>query len=67
LLENGLDGASLPVVDAEVGNRDVVRGPGVVKRQPPPPGVDLIELHTGEDYLPAVRAMLERRERRRAH
>jgi hypothetical protein len=29
--------------------------------------VDLIELHTGEDYLPVVRAMLERRERRRAH
>jgi len=45
----------------------VIRGPGAVKRQPTPPGVDLIELHTGEDYLPAVRAMLERRERRRAH
>jgi hypothetical protein len=28
--------------------------------------VDLVELSTGEDYLPAVRAMLERRERRRA-
>jgi len=67
LFESGLKGSSLPVVDAEAGNRGVVRGPGVVKRQSPPPGIDLIELHTGEDYLPAVRAMLEQRERRRAH
>ena len=67
LLERGLDGANLPVVDAEAGDRGAVRGPGAVRRQSPPPGVDLIELHTGEDYLPAVRAMLEQRERRRAH
>jgi uncharacterized protein (DUF58 family) len=67
LLENGENGTSLPVFDAEVGDRGVIRGPGAVRRQTPPPGVDLIELHTGEDYLPAVRAMLERRERRRAH
>jgi uncharacterized protein (DUF58 family) len=67
LLETGLAGASLPVVDAEVGSRGVVRGAGEIKRQSPPPGVDLVELHTGEDYLPAVRTMLERRERRRAH
>jgi len=67
LLENGLAGASLPVVDAEGGRRDVVRGRGAVKPAGVPPGVDLIELSTGEDYLPAVRAMLERRERRRAH
>ena len=67
LLESGLDGTSLPVVDAEAGDRGVVRGPGAVKQHSPPPGVDLIELHTGEDYLPAVRAMLERRERRSAH
>jgi hypothetical protein len=37
-----------------------------VKRAPIPPGVDLVELRTDEDYLPAVRAMFERRERRRA-
>jgi uncharacterized protein (DUF58 family) len=67
LLENGIDGTTLPVVDGESGGRAVVRGAGPVARQTPPPGVDLIELHTGEDYLPAVRAMLERRERRRAH
>ena len=67
LLESGVQGTSLPVVDAEAGSRGVVRGPGVVQQQSPPPGVDLIALHTGEDYLPTVRAMLERRERRRAH
>ena len=67
LLENGLAGTSLPVVDVEAGGRGVVRGAGDIRRQVPPPGVDLIELHTGEDYLPVVRAMLERRERRRAH
>jgi uncharacterized protein (DUF58 family) len=65
LLEAGLPGAALPVVEAEGGGRWVVRGPGAVKREATPPGVDLIELNTGEDYLPAVRAMLERRERRR--
>lgn len=67
LLEKGLVGASLPVVDAEGGGRGVVKGAGSVERETPPPGVDVIELHTGEDYLPTVRAMLERRERRRAH
>jgi uncharacterized protein (DUF58 family) len=65
LLENGLAGAALPVVDAEGGRRGVVRGPAEVQRQAAPPGVDVIELNTGEDYLPAVRAMLESRERRR--
>ena len=65
LLEEGLAGVALPVVETEGGGRGVVRGPGAVNREGTPPGVDLIELHTGEDYLPAVRAMLERRERRR--
>jgi uncharacterized protein (DUF58 family) len=65
LLQEGLAGAALPVFDAEGGRRGVVRGPAAVQQQPPPPGVDVIELNTGEDYLPAVRAMLESRERRR--
>jgi uncharacterized protein (DUF58 family) len=65
LLEEGLAGAALPVVETEGGGRGVVRGPGTISREGTPPGVDLIELHTGEDYLPAVRALLERRERRR--
>ncbi len=67
LLEQGFAGAALPVVDAEGGERGVIWGPGEVKRTSMPPGVDLVELRTDEDYLPAVRAMLERRERRRAH
>jgi len=67
LLEKGVAGAALPVVDPEGGMRGVVRGPGVVKRAPTPPGVDLVELRTDEDYLPAVQTMLEHRERRRAH
>jgi len=67
LLEHGLAGAALPVVDPEGGERRVVRGPGAVKREPTPAGIDLVELRTDEDYLPAVRSMFERRERRRAH
>ena len=66
LLEQGFADAALPVIDAEGGGRGVVRGPGEVKRASAPPGVDLVELRTDEDYLPAVRAMLQRRERRRA-
>jgi hypothetical protein len=65
LLKNGLPGVALPVVDAEDGRRGVVRGPAAVQQQATPPGIDVIELNTGEDYLPAVRAMLESRERRR--
>ncbi len=67
LLEKGLAGASLPVVDVEGGRRGVIARSAAVIAPSTPPGVDRIELHTGEDYLPAVRAMLERRERRRAH
>jgi uncharacterized protein (DUF58 family) len=66
LLAEGRPGLALPVVDLEAGTRGVVSGPGEVGKMSPPPGIDLVELHTGEDYLPAVRAMLERRERRRA-
>ena len=66
LFEQGFAGAALPVVDAEVRQGAVIRGPGEVKRMSMPPGIDLVELRTDEDYLPAVRAMLESRERRRA-
>lgn len=66
LLDKGLAGAALPVVDLEGGRRGLVRGAGRVQRESLPAGLDLIELHTGTDYLPAVQAMLERRERRRA-
>jgi len=66
LLENGLAGADLPVVDPEGGSRARIAGPGAVRREAVAPGIDVVELHTGEDYLPKVRAMLEKRERRRA-
>jgi uncharacterized protein (DUF58 family) len=66
LLESGAEGLALPVVDNESRARAVIRGRSEVAAPVPPPGVDLIEIRTGEDYLPAVRTMLERRERRRA-
>jgi len=66
LLEQGLTGANLPVVDPEGGGRGLIYGPGAMRRQAVAPGIDVVELHTGEDYLPTVRAMLEKRERRRA-
>ncbi|MFV2072203.1 MAG: DUF58 domain-containing protein [Thermoanaerobaculales bacterium] len=65
LLEKGLDGAVLPVVDAESGRRGVVRGRAERRPSAALPGIDHVVLSTGRDYLPAVRAMLERRERRR--
>lgn len=66
LLEDGLAGAELPVVDPEGTGRGLIGGPGAVRREPIAAGIDVIELHTGEDYLPTVRAMFEKRERRRA-
>jgi uncharacterized protein (DUF58 family) len=67
LLERGYPAAVVPVADPEAGDRAVLAGRP--RRRPPHglPGVDLVELSTATDYLPAVRAMLERRERRRAH
>jgi hypothetical protein len=64
LSRTGVPGSRLPVIDSESGR------PGVVRRKPVetfdsvPAGIDSIELVTDTDYLPAVRAMLERRERR---
>jgi uncharacterized protein (DUF58 family) len=66
LLENGLAGADLPVVDPEGNRRGHIDGPGAVRQEQVASGIDVVELHTGEDYLPTVRAMLEKRERRRA-
>ena len=67
LLKDGLAGAELPVVDPEGHRRELVCGPGAVRREAVAPGIDVIDLHTGEDYLPTIRAMFETRERRRAH
>jgi uncharacterized protein (DUF58 family) len=66
LLEEGLAGADLPVADPEGKRRGHIDGPGAVRKEPVASGIDVVELHTGEDYLPTVRAMLEKRERRRA-
>jgi uncharacterized protein (DUF58 family) len=66
LLEEGLPGADLPVRDPEGGRRGIVAGAGAAKEEQIAAGVDVVDLHTGEDYLPKVRAMLETRERRRA-
>ena len=65
LLEQGVNGV-IPVVDAESGRRGIARGRMRRQKVKALPGVDVVDLNTAEDYLPAVRAMLERRERRRA-
>lgn len=66
LLENGLEGAALPVVDVETGQRGTVGGASGVANGEVPAGIDVIELTTGQDYLPVVRTMLEQREHRHA-
>ena len=64
LSRTGLKGSRLPVIDAETGR------PGVIRSRPGetadriPPGIDAVDLVTDTDYLPVVRAMLEKRERR---
>jgi len=66
LLERSASEVPLPVSWAEGPGRAVFAG-GRLKPPPPvPAGVDVLELSTGEDYLPAVRALFRERERRRA-
>jgi uncharacterized protein (DUF58 family) len=67
LLRRGLAAGSMPVVDAEAGRRGVLRGAPRPREEQVPPGIDVVELTTDADYLPAVRTMLTERERRRAH
>ncbi len=67
LLERGSPVGPLPVVDAEDGRRSGVDRLPAPLPDAVPAGVDLVDLRTDVDYLPAVRAMLERRERRRVH
>ena len=65
LLQKGRSGTAIPVIDAETGRRGVLSGApkrSVIKTIP---GVDVVELSTDKDYLPAVQNMLETRERRR--
>jgi uncharacterized protein (DUF58 family) len=67
LLERGYPAAVVPVADPEGGGRGVLAGRPRRRPQQGLAGVDLVELSTASDYLPVVQAMLERRERRRAH
>lgn len=64
LARTGLKGSRLPVIDAETGRAGVVRGRPGETADKVPSGIDNIDLVTDTDYLPAVRALLERRERR---
>jgi uncharacterized protein (DUF58 family) len=67
LLRRGLAAGSMPVVDAEAGRRGVLQGALRAREEQVPPGIDVVELSTDADYLPAVTTMLTERERRRAH
>jgi uncharacterized protein (DUF58 family) len=67
LLRRGLAAGSMPVVDVEAGRRGVLRGAPGPREEQVPPGIDVVELTTDADYLPAVTTMLTERERRRAH
>jgi len=63
----GLDlPAVLPVREAEGSGRGLVAGRRGFRKQPVPAGVDVVDVNTQEDYLPAIRDLLRRRERRRA-
>ncbi len=66
LEKRGAKIANLPVVDVELGKRWVLGGGSKPSRQRFLPGVDAIDLSTDSEYLPAVQAMLERRETRHA-
>jgi len=65
LLERG-NGMPIPAVDAESG-RSWTAIPGEERHTGPEvfAGVDMVKLDTAEDYLPAIRALLEGREKRR--
>ena len=67
LLRRGLAAGSMPVVDAEAGRRGVLHGALRAREEQVPPGIDVVELSTDADYLPAVTTMLTERERRRVH
>jgi len=66
LMEHGIKGSVVPVADIEKGRRWIA---GRIRGSQPNgavPGVDFVDLSTNRDYLPAVQALFDRRERRRA-
>ena len=67
LLRRGLVDGAMPVVDAEAGRRAVLYGAPRPREDDVPPGIDVVELSTDADYMPAVITMFRERERRRVH
>lgn len=57
--------AVLPVREAEGRGRGVLAGRVRPVKMAGPPGLDVLDLSTQEDYLPAIRGLLKRREKRR--
>lgn len=66
LLEGGFKGGPVPVADVEKGRRWIAGRTRGTRQKISVPGVDFVDLSTDQDYLPAVQALFERRERRRA-
>ena len=66
LSDTATEVGALPAVDAESGHRGTLLDRMPAQLEAAPPGIDVVNLDTASDYLPAVRAMLETRERRRA-
>ena len=67
LTEGAAPMPELPVVDVESGRTQVLSGRVRRGDEERIAGVDVITLTTGEEYLPAVQALFELKERRRAN
>ncbi len=67
LLDRGIVDGAMPVMDPEAGRRAVLHGAPKLREEAIPPGIDVLELSTDRDYLPAVKTMFRERERRRVH
>ncbi len=67
LSRKGIVDGAVPVVDLEAGRRAVLHGAPDPREDRVPMGIDVVELSTDEDYLPAVKAMFMERENRRVH
>ena len=66
LLDGGIKEGVVPVADVEKGRRWIAGRIRGGRRNGSVPGVDFVDLSTNQDYLPAVQALFDRRERRRA-
>lgn len=66
LLAGGIEGGVVPAADVEKGSRWIAGRTRRSQDRIVMPGVDVVDLSTDRDYLPAVQALFERRERRRA-